>query len=625
MHRPWFIAPSTVAVVALAHAAVAQSADSLSPPTRLWAAQTAIGQITLAWKPVSGATGYVLHRDAGNAGGAEGRAKVADLAGNVSHYVYVVRAAPQHVQQFYLEATDANGRVSPKAAFNPVTLVTTPVAAVPPASVTAKETSPGVITVTWTSAPGATAYTLGRIAGTSGLQALCRMCSTDPTYVDSGVTNGTRYQYSVAAMTPTAVSTRTMSNVVTPGVVATTGGTGGTGTTGGTPGGTSNTGGTTTDTTKTATTAADPLHGRYRVSLTGFTVQSQTYDHLLQIDGKGDEVFLATHVMQFDTTSTSLVVNNEVLTSKVYGDISGFSYRVKAGTAGLTGGLVSGNEFPPPKSLVGTGGLPMVLWEGELVQGRGAVLIVPTIWEWDDNPELFGNWLTGRHAFLSRLLKADVMASILLNQNVKPVEMGSPGLFVRTNMFGDPRDRPIGLKPGQPAADAGFFAPLDPRKAATYGTMSGSVVTSILANNPFATFAQSLLDKLFGITSGFAQSLGATNAKMPQASAKTLPGILATTVSAVIRQLSSVMSGVAQSQPGAGIQQLATVVRSASPSSLATDLYLFEQAIDITPASVQAALGASKTTGMVTIDVPYVDYSSLQGRYVLHLKLERLQ
>jgi hypothetical protein len=614
------IAASALAIAVLAKESVAQATDSVPPPTRLWAAQTAIGQITLVWKLAPGAAGYVLYRDAGSGGGAEGQAKVVALAGNASHYVYIVRAAPQQVQQFYLEATDANGRASSKVAFNPVTLVTTSVAAVPPASTTAKETSPGVITLTWTSSPGATGYALGRTAGTGGLQSLCRICPTEPTYVDSGVTNGTRYQYSVAAITPTAVSTRTMSNVVTPGVVANTGG----GTVGGT-GGTGTTGGTTTDTTKTATTAADPLRGRYRVSLTGFTVQSQTYDHLLQIDGKGDEVFLATHVMQFDTTSTSLVVSNEVLTSKIYGDINGFSYRVKAGTAGFTGGLVTGNEFPPPKSLVGTGGFPMVLWEGELVQGRSAVLIVPTIWEWDDNPELFGNWLTGRHAFLSRLLKADPMAAILLNQNVKPVEIGSPGLFVRTNMFGDPRDRPIGLKPGQPAADAGFFAPIDPQKAATYGTMSSAVVTSILPNNPFATFAQGLLDRLFRITSGFAQSLGTTNAKMPQTSAKTLPGVLGTTVSAVLRQLSSTMSGVAQSQPGTGIQQLATVLRSASPSSLSTDLYLFEQTIGITPASVQAALGASKTSATITIDVPYVDYSSLQGQYVLHLKVERLQ
>ena len=613
---PWFVSSA-----ALAGEAAAQSTDSVPPPTRLWAAQTAIGQVTLVWKLAPGATGYVLYRDVGEGESAEGQPKLATLGANVSRYVYVVRGAPKQVQEFHLEAMDASGRVSPKVAFNPVTPVTTAVAASPPPSVTAKESSPGVITVTWTQTPGASAYVLGRSAGTGGLASLCAICPTEPTYVDSGVTKGMRYQYSVAAITPTAVSTRTMSNVLTPGVLATTGGGSNTsgGTTGGTPGGTSNPGTTTTDTTKPR---VDPLQGRYRVSITGFTVTSQTYDHLLGIDGKGDEVWLATHVLQLDTTSTSLVVANKVQTSGVFGDVNGFSYRMKAGTAGSTGGLVTGNVFPSPKGLIGTGGFPLVVWDGTLVQGRSAVMIIPTIWEWDDNPELFGNWLTGRHSFLARLLQPDRVAMILLNQSLDPVEMGSPGLYVHTNMYADPRDRPIGLKPAQPAPGAGFFGPLEQVYGPKYGTMSDSVVTTILPSNPFASFARALLEKLFKLLHLFPGSLGTTNANMPLASGQTAPGVLAQLVGTLREQLPGAM---ARLPSGQGIKQLAGGIQSAIPSSLSSNLYLFEKTVGVTPAAVQAALGAAKTTGAVSIDVPYVDYSSLKGKYTLHLRVERIQ
>jgi len=45
----------------------------------------------------------------------------------------------------------------------------------------------------------------------------------------------------------------------------------------------------------------------------------------------------------------------------------------------------------------------------------------------------------------------------------------------------------------------------------------------------------------------------------------------------------------------------------------------------VTPAALQAALGSAKTTGAVSIDVAYFDYSSLQAKYTLHLKVERIQ
>src|SRR5437868_6376899 len=44
-------------------------------------------------------------------------------------------------------------------------------------------------------------------------------------------------------------------------------------------------------------TEAEP---RFRVILTGFTVNRQTSDNILESDGRGDEVYIAAEVAQFD-------------------------------------------------------------------------------------------------------------------------------------------------------------------------------------------------------------------------------------------------------------------------------------------------------------------------------------
>ena len=177
-------APLAALLVLVAAQAGAQT-TATPAPTRLWAAQTTANQITLVWTGASGATGYVLYMDAQQ--GAQRQTKVATLSATVRRYVYIVRSGGQNVQQFHLEATGTGGP-SVRVSFNPVTMVAGPVPPVAPASVTATESSPGVVTVTWPAAPGATGYILGRSVGTGGLQRLCELCSTATTYVDSGVT-----------------------------------------------------------------------------------------------------------------------------------------------------------------------------------------------------------------------------------------------------------------------------------------------------------------------------------------------------------------------------------------------------------------------------------------------------
>ena len=145
--------------------------------------------------------------------------------------------------------------------------------------------------------------------------------------------------------------------------------------------------------------------GRFRVILTGFSVERQTDDNVLESDGKGDEVFIVAEVAEYANREgrsqtpqdpfwalfgdNPLLTLRRTLTSIVMGDANNQEVpRIRAGTAGNNGGLRTGDQFPTKEpwkqfGALSTSRLPMQVWEGEL-SGQGMVIIVPTIWEWDD-------------------------------------------------------------------------------------------------------------------------------------------------------------------------------------------------------------------------------------------------
>lgn len=212
----------------------APAGGNINAPTRLWAAQTSATEITLVWTAVPSAAEYRLYaepRFAGRPGGPD-----AVISGNGSRYV-VNRVAPNQSYRFAIEAVDRQGRVSPRAQFNPVT-VQTPAAGTlaPPAGVNAAQSAPDEITLSWNAVPGATAYAIGRAVGPSGLQVLCGICPADSKFIDRNIQAGARHVYTVTAIAPNGRSTAARSNEVTPG--STTAGTSGGGTAGGTGGGT---------------------------------------------------------------------------------------------------------------------------------------------------------------------------------------------------------------------------------------------------------------------------------------------------------------------------------------------------------------------------------------------------
>ncbi len=151
--------------------------------------------------------------------------------------------------------------------------------------------------------------------------------------------------------------------------------------------------------------------GRFRVTLTGFTVNGQTDDNVLETDGKGDEVFILAEVAQYDRytqdprtlagAAVRLGYNDNLhgggnvtlrrsLVSVLMGDVNNQNNppRIQAGSASSLGGLRTGDRFPTNEPWILSSEPtadrpPMLLWEGELRRGRDLVTIVPTVWEWD--------------------------------------------------------------------------------------------------------------------------------------------------------------------------------------------------------------------------------------------------
>ena len=184
---------------------------------------------------------------------------------------------------------------------------------------------------------------------------------------------------------------------------------------------------------------------KYRVTLFAFDVTTQSREGLA-LDGFGDEVYLAAFVGTQDLATQAWGPKGAVR-SVVFGDVTGVSGRVLAGTASLNGGLKSSDVFPvgggaaaaaPPNS----NGVPMLLWEGTL-SDDDLVLIAPSIWESDGNDVNYAEWVRHMDAVLPRAVLWSTMATEIAALWINPVKDRST-----TNSFsvtGPVVDHPIGM------------------------------------------------------------------------------------------------------------------------------------------------------------------------------------
>ena len=169
--------------------------------------------------------------------------------------------------------------------------------------------------------------------------------------------------------------------------------------------------------------------GRFRVTLTGFTVNQQSSDNILESDGKGDEVYFIIDSARYDgytdrggrpsvfaplSLDTTLRPNGNLterqsLQSVILGDVNFQNNppRIRAGSASQVGGLRTGDRYPTnePWNVSGalrTDRLPMLLWEGELTTERDLVVLIPTIWEWDGgNTEMRAAYTDSVNSYLT--------------------------------------------------------------------------------------------------------------------------------------------------------------------------------------------------------------------------------
>lgn len=180
----------------------------LVPPPKAWAAQVSPTEFTLVWGGVTGATGFeVLVRNV------QGKlVRLGLLSASGSRFIVSLTrlsALGITLDQLQFAVRALSGAVEgPLTMFNPVSTAkqSAAKAQVAPANVVARETAPGIVTVTWDGVEGATAYAIGRAVGTSGFQRFCDLCPTSGILVDTVPTAGTQYAYSITAITPTGRS-----------------------------------------------------------------------------------------------------------------------------------------------------------------------------------------------------------------------------------------------------------------------------------------------------------------------------------------------------------------------------------------------------------------------------------
>jgi hypothetical protein len=212
-------------VVSSAGLAGAQTKNAAPPlPSNLWAAQTSPTQITLGWGRATVPLGsdpklasvstttvpvaeYRIYRDRGDgrlervailSGAATTAVMSIDGRGSGGGYQYAIAA-------FGKSKTPISRSASPAATarFNPVMPQSGDMRSMDAPSVTAVQTGPSEITVSWSEVAGATAYRIGRNAGPKGFQTLCQLCPTDSMIVDRLVADATggTYTYTVEAYT----------------------------------------------------------------------------------------------------------------------------------------------------------------------------------------------------------------------------------------------------------------------------------------------------------------------------------------------------------------------------------------------------------------------------------------
>lgn len=217
----------------------------------------------------------------------------------------------------------------------------------------------------------------------------------------------------------------------------------------------------------------------FKIYLLGITCNKATNDDVLERDGKGDEVYILSSFYDVDKNNHSTF--HLSCRTRVLGDVNnvdwltGPNLRIKCGSKSNLGGIADGDSYPnnPPYEMRNTpltpnrNGLitqfPATIYEGYITDDSTKILLMPTIWEKDNDPDILNSFLS---IFTTGPLVGDI--NRLLGQiktgldphintgtatqyfgNIFYSLDGDNNVFrsveVNKNIFGDPHDRPIGM------------------------------------------------------------------------------------------------------------------------------------------------------------------------------------
>ncbi|MGE0552220.1 MAG: FG-GAP repeat domain-containing protein [Gemmatimonadales bacterium] len=205
-----------------------------------------------------------------------------------------------------------------------------------------------------------------------------------------------------------------------------------------------------------------PASGTYQVGLIGFIANRATWDNALQVDGKGDEVYASTDVKVLALNGTAVPAGLDVsLQSYVYGDVNGqtAAIRKQGGQASPLGGFGNGSSYPNPSyvaypiQLGDPRTIPMLLWSGTLIRGENAVVVTPTLWEYDGSAVAgaFTGWVRWAQQTATGVLANTQTARQYISlPNIPELDLASLGagvaLAFQEGVLGTDGDRPIGMK-----------------------------------------------------------------------------------------------------------------------------------------------------------------------------------
>lgn len=211
-----------------------------------------------------------------------------------------------------------------------------------------------------------------------------------------------------------------------------------------------------------STPAPTASSGRFRITINGFTCNHHTLDDAAQRDGVDDEIFVRADLSLYDRSTNR---NQPGAESRVMGDSNGRPDRIRAGSGhnifGGNGGFKDGDSFPTTTPWLRTVAPqgdrpPLFVWEGQLARDDNALVLIPSIWEWDDGPTtLHDTEWTRSIANTWTSISSDVQRIIARRGGSDP---GSIRASLRTlfnnvalgksllgPFFGGPTHRPVGM------------------------------------------------------------------------------------------------------------------------------------------------------------------------------------